>query len=124
MKGTIYNYNQFTNEVGVSDIYELKNAFWNKQDSKYQETFKIAGDSEIYNHNEIYPHKLLNKEMVGSEAYFVCRDNFGSSEIIKMAVKTGSERNYTETLYKHSSLDRELRSKTVGQLIMAMAQYL
>lgn len=106
LKGKIENYNQFNNVISVSNLYELKNAFWNKQYDIYQQDFKISIGSEIYERNELYPHKLINKEIVGREVYFVTKNNFGSNEIVKMVMKEGSERNYVETLAKHNPIDK------------------
>lgn len=111
IKGNIVNFNQFNDTITVSNIYDLKSAFWNKQNTPYQESFKIALDSQLYENSELFNNKLLNKEAVNREAYFVIKDNFGSKEIAKMVFKTGKEKKYSESIADYNQILNNLTLK-------------
>jgi hypothetical protein len=111
LKGIVYNYNQFTDELSISDRYRLQNSLWKSEATPYTQTYKLSKNALIYNEGEIITEAELNKSFLKKEAYFVIKDNFGSKEIVQLVFKKGYEKNYAEAVKDYSNILNRMELK-------------
>ncbi len=109
VKGKVINYNQYTDQIKLSDCHILTNAKWQPTDA-YSATYKLAKQAAVYDGDQPVGN-ALNKDYSNRDAYMVVVDNYGRPEVSKLVFKSGAERHYTDAIADYSTIIDKMRLK-------------
>lgn len=111
IRGQLFSYNQFSDEITVGERYQLINSQWQSQTSAYSDTYKLARDVAIYIGEQKIDKTSFNADYNQRDAYFVVKDNYGRAEVVKIVFKDGFERHYNDVVGDFSNVLNKLELK-------------
>lgn len=111
IRGQLFSYNQFSDEITVGERYQLINNQWKSQKSPYSDTYKLARDVAIYIGEQKIDKTSFNADYNQRDAYFVVKDNYGRAEVVKIVFKDGFERHYNDVVGDFSNVLNKLELK-------------
>ncbi len=112
LKGNVFSFNQFTNQIGISDRSRLQNTLWVGETDPSTALYNLAASVEISDNGKPVSLTDLSRVYIKKPAYFVIRDNFGSKEIVQMVFNNGSERNFKDAIQSYSNVLNRLVLKS------------
>ncbi len=113
LKGKLYNYNQYNNQLELGELSKLHNTMFEPDDKLFSESYPVARGVEIYDGDKKLTTSELNNDYFKRDAYFVLSENFGRDQVLKIVFKNGFERHYNDAIndYNHTLKRFELQNR-------------
>jgi hypothetical protein len=99
--------------VTISNPYYLSPSNWTK-DSSNMLTFDLPSTTKIYDGDKLISTTDLGRYYKGSTVYMAVVSQYGKDEIIKMNVKLGGERKYSDQIY---DIDRTAKNLEIDSRV-------
>ncbi len=109
VRAKLINYNQYTDQIEVSNCQKLIDASW-QACADYSQIYSVGRDVSLVVDGRSTNEKL-NKDYVNREVYMIIKERFGRMEVSKMVFKEGYEKHYDEAIADYSTVVNRLLLK-------------
>ncbi len=109
VRAKLINYNQYTDQIEVSNCQKLVNGAW-QPCADYSQLYSVGKDVAVVVDGRSTNEKL-NKDYVNRDVYMVLKERFGRSEVSKLVFREGYEKHYDEAIADYSTVVNRLLLK-------------